>query len=166
MKSTGITRKIDELGRVVIPIEIRKNLNIREGESLEIITNEDNIILKKHSQISKYNEISQKLCRIISQIYDIDVIITDREKIIACSNNSLLINKLLNNELLCYIDSRESFVSNNIKELVFNNIKISGYISIYPIIDESDSIGLVIIKGNTEHEYIKLCKLISKIIVE
>ena len=50
LKSTGITRKIDELGRVVIPKEIRRNLSIRDGESLEIFTNEEAIILKKHSE--------------------------------------------------------------------------------------------------------------------
>ena len=49
MKATGVTRKIDELGRVVIPKEIRRNLGIRDGESLEIFINEDSIILKKHS---------------------------------------------------------------------------------------------------------------------
>ena len=53
MKATGVTRKIDELGRVVIPKEIRRNLSIRDGESLEIFTNEDSIILKKHSQLEQ-----------------------------------------------------------------------------------------------------------------
>ena len=48
MKQTGVTRKIDELGRIVIPKEIRKNLGIRDGETLEIFTNEDSIILKKY----------------------------------------------------------------------------------------------------------------------
>ena len=48
LTQTGVTRKIDELGRIVIPKEIRKNLGIREGESLEIFTSEDSIILKKY----------------------------------------------------------------------------------------------------------------------
>ena len=66
MKSTGITRKIDELGRVVIPKEIRRNLGIRDGESLEIYTDEDSIILNKHSQIEKYEDLGLKLGDLIS----------------------------------------------------------------------------------------------------
>ena len=49
MKSTGITRRIDDLGRIVIPKEIRKNLKIKENEVLEIFINNDEIILKKFS---------------------------------------------------------------------------------------------------------------------
>ena len=163
MKSTGITRKIDELGRVVIPKEIRKNLCIREGESLEIITNEDNIILKKHSQIAKYNDISNKLCHIINEIYEIDVMITDREKIIASNNKCD--GKLLDNQLLKYIDNRESYVSNNENNMYFEDINITGYFTIYPIIDESDSIGLIILRSNNSDNYIKLCKLVARIII-
>lgn len=48
MKSTGIVRKVDELGRVVIPIELRRTLNIKEGDPLEIFTEEDQVILKKY----------------------------------------------------------------------------------------------------------------------
>ena len=48
MKSTGITRKIDELGRVVIPIELRRTMNIEEKDALEIYTDGDRIILKKY----------------------------------------------------------------------------------------------------------------------
>ena len=51
MKSTGITRRIDDLGRIVIPKEIRKNLKIKENEVLEIFINNDEIILKKYYQI-------------------------------------------------------------------------------------------------------------------
>lgn len=49
MKSTGIVRKVDELGRVVIPIELRRTMNIKEGDPLEIFTEEDRIILKKYT---------------------------------------------------------------------------------------------------------------------
>ncbi len=49
MKSTGIVRKIDELGRVVLPIELRRNLNIKEKDEIEIYVDEEKIILKKHN---------------------------------------------------------------------------------------------------------------------
>ena len=163
MKSTGITRKIDELGRVVIPKEIRKNLCIREGESLEIITDEDNIILKKHSQIAKYNIISSKLCNIVSEIFNVDVIITDRDKVIASSIN--LLNKELNNQLKYYIDNRESYISDKEISILFNEQSITGYFTIQPIIDESDSIGLVIICSKTNTNFILLNKFLIQLII-
>ena len=163
MKCSGITRKIDELGRVVIPKEIRKHLGIREGESLEIITNDDNIVLKKYSEIAKYQDMSSKLTYLIGEIYDVDIMITDREKIIASSNNYN--NKRLDNKLIKYIDNRENFCSNSECRINFDNCSINGYITLYPIIDESDSIGLIIIRSNTSNDYLKLCKLIAKIII-
>jgi AbrB family transcriptional regulator (stage V sporulation protein T) len=163
LKSTGITRKIDELGRVVIPKEIRKNLCIREGESLEIITNEDNIILKKHSPIAKYNDISNRLCHIIGEIYGIDVMISDREKIIASYDKSF-INKKINSELLFLLDNREILISKEIKKIYFEEKMMTGYITICPIIDDSYSIGLVIIKSMMNGDYINLGKLVAKLL--
>ena len=61
MKSTGVVRRIDDLGRIVLPKEIRKTLRIREGEALEIYTNGDEIVLKKFTLSSTLKEISQDL---------------------------------------------------------------------------------------------------------
>ena len=57
MKSTGVVRRIDDLGRIVLPKEIRKTLRIREGESLEIYTNGEEIVLKKFTSSSDLKEI-------------------------------------------------------------------------------------------------------------
>ncbi len=54
MKATGITRKIDELGRIVIPIELRRTLDLEEKDSLEIYVEEDRIILKKYKQTCSF----------------------------------------------------------------------------------------------------------------
>ena len=64
MKSTGIIRRIDDLGRVVIPKEIRKNLNIKENDSLEIFIDGENIILKKYSNLSKVEKLFNKYINI------------------------------------------------------------------------------------------------------
>ena len=66
MKSTGIIRRIDDLGRVVIPKEIRKNLNIKENDSLEIFIDGENIILKKYSNLSKVEKIFNKYINILN----------------------------------------------------------------------------------------------------
>ena len=165
MKQTGVTRKIDELGRIVIPKEIRKNLGIRDGETLEIFTSEDSIILKKYFEVRKYVDLSSKLCELIKNIYNVDLVITDREKVITASNKDIVENTKLNNKFLELIDNREMFIS---KELLTINlgIDISGYFTIIPIIASSDSLGLVIIISDNDNDYSSLGKLLAKIIAD
>lgn len=165
MKQTGVTRKIDELGRIVIPKEIRKNLGIRDGEALEIFTSEDIIILKKYFEVRKYEDLSSKLCELIKNIYNVDLVITDREKVITSSNKDIVENTKLNNKFLELIDNREMFIS---KELLTINlgIDISGYFTMIPIIASSDSLGLVIIISDNANDYNSLGKLLAKIIAD
>lgn len=165
MKQTGVTRKIDELGRIVIPKEIRKNLGIRDGEALEIFTSEDSIILKKYFEVRKYEDLSSKLCELIKNIYNVDLVITDREKVITSSNKDIVENSKLNNKFLELIDNREMFIS---KELLTINlgIDISGYFTVIPIIASSDSLGLVIIISDNANDYSSLGKLLAKIIAD
>ena len=165
MKQTGVTRKIDELGRIVIPKEIRKNLGIRDGEALEIFTSEDSIILKKYFEVRKYEDLSSKLCELIKNIYNVELVITDREKVITSSNKDIVENTKLNNKFLELIDNREMFIS---KELLTINlgIDISGYFTMIPIIASSDSLGLVIIISDNANDYSSLGKLLAKIIAD
>lgn len=166
MKSTGITRKIDELGRVVIPKEIRRNLGIRDGESLEIFTDEDSIILKKHSQIEKYEEMGSKLCELINSVFKVNVIVTDREKVVAASENKEIMGKMLNKDLIYLIDNREELMEKQMQNINFDNINIQGYFTIVPIIASIDSLGLVLIVANDDKDYGDLARLMSKILSE
>ena len=74
MKTTGIIRRIDELGRIVIPKEIRKNLRIKNGESLEIYLENDSIILKKYSQIESLKNVSIDYVEAFNQIIKHNII--------------------------------------------------------------------------------------------
>lgn len=165
MKQTGVTRKIDELGRIVIPKEIRKNLGIRDGEALEIFTSEDSIILKKYFEIRKYEDLSSKLCELIKNIYNVDLVITDREKVITSSNKDIVENFKLNNKLLELIDNREMFITKELSTINLG-IDISGYFTLIPIIASSDSLGLVIIISDNANDYSSLGKLLAKIIAD
>lgn len=165
MKQTGVTRKIDELGRIVIPKEIRKNLGIRDGETLEIFTSEDSIILKKYFEVRKYEDLSSKLCELIKNIYNVDLVITDREKVITASNKDIVENTKLNNKFLELIDNREMFISKELSTINLG-IDISGYFTIIPIIASSDSLGLVIIISDNDNDYSSLGKLLAKIITD
>lgn len=165
MKQTGVTRKIDELGRIVIPKEIRRNLGIRDGEALEIFTSEDSIILKKYFEVRKYEDLSSKLCELIKNIYNVDLVITDREKVITASNKDIVENTKLNNKFLELIDNRKMFISKELSTINLG-IDISGYFTIIPIIASSDSLGLVIIISDNDNDYSSLGKLLAKIIAD
>ena len=142
MTKSGITRRIDELGRIVLPKEIRINLGIREGEPLEIYVENNSIVIKKFSQVENIKDISNKVCNIISDICKIDLIITDREKIIVTSNKlKNLTNKILPNQLKSLIDNRDRYIS----EKKDNLIDLNKYFIMIPIITSTDCSGLIII---------------------
>ncbi len=86
MKATGIVRRIDELGRIVIPKEIRRTLRIREGDPLEIYTDrEGGIILKKYSPIGELAAFALDFAEALSTTLNLTAVICDRDTILAAS---------------------------------------------------------------------------------
>ena len=86
MKATGIVRRIDDLGRVVIPKEIRRTMRIREGDPLEIYTDrEGEVIFKKYSPIGELNSFASQYAETLHKTCELSVIITDRDTVIACA---------------------------------------------------------------------------------
>ena len=84
MKATGIVRRIDDLGRVVIPKEIRRTMRIREGDPLEIYTTRDGeVIFKKYSLIGGLEEFAAQFCDTLSRSTDFSAAVTDRDAVIA-----------------------------------------------------------------------------------
>lgn len=164
MKQTGVTRKIDELGRIVIPKEIRKNLGIRDGESLEIYTSDDSIILKKYYEVKKLEDVCDKLCEMIKNIYDVNILITDREKVVSSSISNYK-DKLLDKDLIELIDEREMLISDKLLTKKLGNDEVIGYYTVVPIVASSDSLGLVIIVDEVK-TYERLAKFVAKIVVD
>ncbi|MGN0976096.1 MAG: stage V sporulation T C-terminal domain-containing protein [Gemmiger sp.] len=86
MKATGIVRRIDELGRVVIPKEIRRTQRIRQGDALEIFTDADGeVIFKKYSPLAQFRELSETYAEVLSKQLALPVVVCDRETIIAAA---------------------------------------------------------------------------------
>ena len=86
MKATGIVRRIDDLGRVVIPKEIRRTMRIREGDPLEIFTSrEGEVIFKKYSPIGELNRFAAEYAETLHKTCELSVVICDRDAIIACA---------------------------------------------------------------------------------
>lgn len=165
MKQTGVTRKIDELGRIVIPKEIRKNLGIRDGDTIEIYTDQDSLVLKKYFEVRRYEDICNKVCELIKNIYNIDLVITDRDKVISSSNKSISNNSKLSKELVELIDERKMLISNELLTIKFNE-DIKGYFTVVPIVVSSDSLGLIVLISECLGDYECLAKFIAKILVD
>ena len=86
MKATGIVRRIDDLGRVVIPKEIRRTMRIREGDPLEIYTDKDGeVIFKKYSLMGGLSDFATQMCETLNKTTGHVVVITDRDACIAVS---------------------------------------------------------------------------------
>jgi len=169
LKSTGVIRRIDELGRIVIPKEIRRNLKIRDGENIEVFIDMDSIILKKHSRIENSIHYSKKLATIFQSLTNNEIIITDRERIISAQGESLknLENDSLSKQMTTIIDNRETYFAAKESTIdITNTQKINGFISIVPIIVSTDSVGLVILKNQSSpnEETKTLAKFIANLI--
>ncbi len=86
MKATGIVRRIDDLGRVVIPKEIRRTMRIREGDPLEIFTNTDGeVVFKKYSPIGELSPFAVQYADVLSRATALPVLICDRDHVVACA---------------------------------------------------------------------------------
>jgi len=142
LKSTGIVRKIDELGRIVIPKEIRNVLGIHSNDDLEIFIDDMKIVLTKYEKSDNILNYSNNIVKIIDEKLNIKVFVTNKEKIITTGNFK---NKELDSKLLELIEERKRYESIN-KETIN---KISGYFVIYPIIVESDILGLLMFAKET-----------------
>ena len=114
MKATGIVRRIDDLGRVVIPKEIRRTLRIKEGTPLEIFTDrEGEIILKKYSPMVELTAFSGQYAEAMAQATGLMVCITDRDQVIAVSGGSKkeLLTKTISKQLEHVISERNIVVA-------------------------------------------------------
>lgn len=151
MKTTGITRRIDELGRIVIPKEIRHNMRIKKGELLEIfISDADTISLKKHSLLNNNREYIELLINLLSNSVNANIFLADTDTVIASNIDYVQNNKLKND------------IRNNNKTIYLtDNYEIKNEYDIYNISPNGDLIGYLIVeykKGKKDN--IELIKFI------
>ena len=112
MKATGIVRRIDDLGRVVIPKEIRRTLRIREGDPLEIFTDTNGeVIFKKYSPIGELSSFAEQYAEVLSRIMKQAVLISDSDHIIAAAGLSKkeVLERRISSQLEEYMENRRSF---------------------------------------------------------
>lgn len=148
MKATGIVRRIDDLGRVVIPKEIRKTLRIREGDPLEIFTDrEGEVILKKYSPISELSQFANEYVETLYEILGTPALISDRDEMIAVAG--LTKREYVNRQLSPVIDqimADRKMILEKLEETVEwvpGQVEQVKSYCIIPIFSEGDVIGAV-----------------------
>ena len=112
MKATGIVRRIDDLGRVVIPKEIRRTMRIREGDPLEIFTDKDGeLIFKKYSPIGELGDFAAQICDSLRNSTDSIAAVCDRDGIIAIAGGGKreLLDKPISTQLAAIMESRSVY---------------------------------------------------------
>ena len=161
MKATGIVRRIDDLGRVVIPKEIRKTLRIKEGTPMEIYTDrQGEIILKKYSPIGELDIFAKEYTEALFQTTGFTACITDRDQVVAAAGpgSRELMGKSISRELEKVIAERstKSFTAGERKKIPITEnqkeMRNSGIIQ--PVVSSSDAIGTVILIGKNERDII------------
>ncbi|MFR8547978.1 MAG: stage V sporulation protein T [Lachnospiraceae bacterium] len=160
MKATGIVRRIDDLGRVVIPKEIRRTLRIRESDPLEIFTDrEGEIILKKYSPIGELGSFAKEYAEALAAASGHSVYITDRDQVIAAAGGTRkdAVGTPVTGQLEAVMNERENIISDAQSG---THVRITSEDAqeafpqvITPILCEGDVIGSVILRGkDTSHK--------------
>jgi len=148
METTGVVRRIDELGRVVIPKEIRRTLGIKDGASLEFYVEKDMVALKKHSTMNNLIELSNIYSDTVYDAIRKELFITDRDNIVSCPNNRKkeFLNKQISKYLEECIIKRSKIKEEDLKTLFLTVDKsIDCHYILTPIVANGDVIGLVIL---------------------
>ena len=149
MKATGIVRRIDDLGRVVIPKEIRRTLRIREGDPLEIYTDSNGeVIFKKYSPVGELSTFAAQYAEVLSRVSNIPTLISDRDHIVAAAGVAKreYLERRITAVIEDLMETRRSFIAH--KEEVGEIQPVEGLERaaniIYPIIASGDVTGSVI----------------------
>ena len=154
MKATGVVRRIDDLGRIVITKEIRKTLRIKEGDPLEIFTDrEGQVILKKYSPIGELSEFATEYAETLAKTTGHIACITDKDTVIAVSGGPKkeYLEQGISKDLEKIMDEKEIYISKENNDVSIpvtqnsSNDKRNNSQVVYPIISDGDVIGTVIL---------------------
>lgn len=160
MNPTGIIRKIDDLGRIVLPKELRRHLNINTGDDFQIILDNNRIILERYSYLKNYEKDILKIIESFTEVtnYDINLVINNE---IVNKNNSKILENIIN-----IISERKLYVKEEVQNYkISNDVIKEGKIVIFPIVINSDLLGsIIIISKDNINNLINTAKIINNLI--
>lgn len=176
MKATGIVRRIDELGRVVIPKEIRRTLRIREGDPLELFTDRDELMLKKYSPIASVERFAEGTAKSLNEQSGCLSAICDTDTVLSAvgQGKRALVGKTVSEKMTEIMNSRRSYLANKaeggeVVPIISGQTEEFSAIVAVPIVANGDCLGAVILlsqeEGATlEAASVKLARLTADII--
>lgn len=175
MKATGIVRRIDELGRVVIPKEIRRTLRIKEGDPLEIFTDRDELMLKKYSPIASLEKMADAAAKSLSDLSGFLTVICDTDEALAvCGEGKRGIGRRLSREMDGILKGRRSYLAERASGgdiLPITEDDAAEYRAqlVIPIVSGGDCLGAVVLlsfeEGKRMENYtVKLAQLTAEML--
>ena len=160
MISSGITRKIDDLGRIVLPKEIRKTMNINSGDDFQIIIDDNKIILERFSLLESFENKINKIVDCFIKETNYKILISINDKLI--NYNNIQVSKVISNiirERKIYYNEKHD------KNIINSNLIIEGKIVILPIVIDSDLLGsIIVISNDNMNNMIRTSKIIYNLI--
>ncbi|MCL2087853.1 MAG: AbrB/MazE/SpoVT family DNA-binding domain-containing protein [Oscillospiraceae bacterium] len=148
MKATGIVRRIDDLGRVVIPKEIRRTLRIREGDPLEIYTdNEGEVIFKKYSPIGEISTFASQYVEVLNKTGDLPAVVCDKDHVVAVAGlpKKEILERRVSPSLDEIMESRKTYIYSEKSERTIRPIEgVDKHALVcVPIVSSGDAIGVI-----------------------
>lgn len=148
MKTTGIVRRIDELGRVVIPKELRRTMHLKEGEEMEVFVAPDNsLVLKKYSAVKELAKFGQEYADIVYNITNTNCFICDLDNFVAVSiDKSIYLNKRISKALEGFLIGRKAayLKGESLIDLIADDTRVYKDMAISPIVTGGDVLGGII----------------------
>lgn len=143
MRNTGITRRIDELGRIVIPKELRKSMHLKSGELLEIfLSDKDTLSLRKYSQLSNSEEFINVFIKMLGKKINCNIYVTDLDKVIFSTKEEFINKKI---SLALEEQIKNNSILNGLKKVtLFDDYVIEDNFKINQILPNGDLFGAII----------------------
>ena len=153
MKSTGIVRRIDELGRVVIPKELRRTMRIKEGEEMEVyVAPDDTLVLKKYSVLRDYADVAREYAEILGRHVKGSCFVCDGDAVVASADKKLLgkrvtvaLERILERRKTVRLSGKDAFCPTEGGE-------VPREIAVSPVIVGGDVLGGVVLFGSSVGE--------------
>lgn len=161
MKDINFIKNIDNLGRIVIPMDIRRKLQINTGDVLSITCNDKDILLTKYSTLDDNFKIIE-IIKYFIEIFQIKVILMNKECVLY--SNVVNIGSKLGNNIKLFVKNGNSIKSQS-NEFVFGENKVNGIYNMLPIVTNEGVIGSIVVFGDINEKGYEMCTLLSKIIM-
>ncbi len=161
MKNVNFVKNIDNLGRIVIPMDIRRQLQINTGDVLSITCNDKDITLTKYSNLDNNYKINEIL-KLFIEVFNIKVILMNKECVIY--SNVVNIGTKLNNALKDLVKNGSSIKLQS-SEMIFGENKVKGVYNMLPIITNEGIEGSLIVFGDNNEKGYQMCTVLNKMIM-